>query len=82
MIAEAPIQNKKTLEELLDEIFDSFLLNVKPLKAGSSTQQYIATSANVLQELDVTTQKLIAAISSAQTFHIQVKCRSGETLLM
>jgi tRNA uridine 5-carbamoylmethylation protein Kti12 len=59
----------KSLEAQLDDILDSFLLKVQPLKEGSSTRQHIAGNANVLQELDSTTQRLVSAIMSAQNFH-------------
>ena len=71
----------KSLEEQLDEILDSFLLRVQPLKEGNSTRQHIAGNADILQELDSTTQRLISAIVSAQNLHtggdLQVKCGSG-----
>ena len=81
-----PLQPKKTVEETLDEILDQFLRNVQPLKAGAATQLHVATDANVLQELDATTTKLIAAISNAQTVHtggkLQISTTGGETLHM
>ena len=59
-------KHAKTLEQQLDEILDTFLLKVQPLKEGISTQQHIAGDANVLQELDSMTQRLVSALASAQ----------------
>ncbi len=50
-----------------DEILDSFLLKVQPLKEGMSTRQNIAEDANVLQEMDSITQRLVSALASAQS---------------
>lgn len=78
--------SKKSIEQQLDEILDSFLLTVKPLKEGNSTRQNVAGDANVLQELDSITQRLISSISSAQNFHtggkLQLKTASGVSLSM
>lgn len=56
----------KTLEEQLDDILDMFLLQTQALKEGISTRQNIAGQANVLQDLDSISAKMIAAIATAQ----------------
>jgi protein KTI12 len=66
---EDPKKETKPLEQQLDEILDSFLVKNQPLQQGSSTRQNIAGNANVLQSLDYVTQRLVSAISNAQTFH-------------
>eukprot|EP00980_Cylindrotheca_fusiformis_P025535 scaffold14008_cov124-Cylindrotheca_fusiformis.AAC.3 len=72
---------QKSLEQQLDEILDSFLLNTQPLKEGHSTRQHVAGDANVLQELDSITQRLISSIANAQNLHtggkLQLKTSSG-----
>ena len=74
-----------SIEERLDDILDSFLRE-KPLKEGHSTRQHIAGNANVLQELDSTTQRLISTIANAQNFHtggnLQLKTSGGISLSM
>ena len=79
-------KNQKTVEEQLNEILDSFLLKVQPLKVGTSTRQQVAGNANVLQQLDSTTQRLVSSIASAQNIHtggkLQVKTTTGVTLMM
>jgi hypothetical protein len=60
---------KLTLEQQIDAILESFLVTVAPLKEGVSTQRHIAGNANALQDLDATTQRLVTAISHAQTMH-------------
>ncbi|CAJ1938246.1 unnamed protein product [Cylindrotheca closterium] len=65
----------KPLEEQLDDILDNFLLRVQSLKEGHSTRNYIAGDANVLQDLDSISQKVISAINSAQNFYT-----GGDTL--
>ena len=60
---------RKTLEEQIDDILNSFLLDVAPLKEGLSTQRHIAGNANVLQDIDATTQKLVSSIVQAQNSH-------------
>jgi protein KTI12 len=79
-------EEEKSLEQQLDEILDSFLLAGQPLKEGNSTRQYIAGNANVLQELDSITQRLISSIASAQNLHtggkLQLKTAGGIQLSM
>lgn len=59
---------RKSLEEQLDDIMNSFLSS-KELTRGTSTKQNIAVSANVLSEMDAITTRLVSAISSAQIVH-------------
>jgi protein KTI12 len=60
---------KLTLAQQIDVILERFLVTVAPLKEGVSTQRHIAGNANALQDLDATTQRLVTAISQAQTMH-------------
>jgi protein KTI12 len=71
--ASAPAKDKQdaikkvlSLEERIDEILDSFLLNVKPLTEGASTRQHVASDANVLHNVDSITQQICSSISAAQ----------------
>jgi protein KTI12 len=79
-------EEQKSLEQQLDDILDSFLLEGQPLKEGNSTKQYIAGNADVLQEMDSITQRLISSIASAQTLHtggkLQLKTAGGIQLSM
>jgi protein KTI12 len=84
-----PIETTKdvrSLEERIDEILDSFLLNVKPLKEGTSTAQHISGDANVLHQVDSLTQKVCAAISQTpsngtiQISEYNVTVKSGRKL--
>jgi tRNA uridine 5-carbamoylmethylation protein Kti12 len=68
---ESTVSNKqthvpKTLEEQLDAILDTFLLQTQALKEGISTRQNIAGQANVLQNLDSISAKVISSIATAQ----------------
>lgn len=60
-----PTKDTRPLEERIDDILDSFLLDVQPLKRGTSTQQHISGDANVLHQVDSLTQKVCTAISQA-----------------
>lgn len=65
----SPIQRErqvKKLEDLIDGILDSFLLNVEPLKAGISTTIQRSAESNLLHDVDVTTQKAMEAFLVAQ----------------
>jgi protein KTI12 len=72
-------ETKKTLDEQLDEILDSFLRKVQPLKEGMSTRRHEAGDANVLQELDSITQLIVSAVSTAQNSRTAGKLVINET---
>jgi protein KTI12 len=55
-----------SLEDRIDEILDSFLLNTKALKEGASTRQHVASDANVLHNVDSVTQQVCSSITVAQ----------------
>jgi protein KTI12 len=77
-----PTNDVRPLEERIDEILDSFLLNVKPLKEGTSTAHHISGDANILHQVDSLTQKVCTAISQTSSngtiqiseYNITVKC--------
>jgi tRNA uridine 5-carbamoylmethylation protein Kti12 len=82
-----PTTDTRSLEERIDEILDSFLLDVKPLKIGTSTQQHISGDSNVLHQVDSLTQKVCTAISQAPTGNFElseygVTVKSGRKLGM
>lgn len=55
-----------TIEEQIDQMLESFLLNVAPLKEGMSTQQHVSSDANVLHDVDSITQQVCSLITAAQ----------------
>jgi len=56
----------KKIEDLIDAILDSFLLDVQPLKQGMSTKQHSSASSNVLHQVDTITQQTMTAFLTAQ----------------
>ena len=57
----------RTLEELADSILSSFLgKNVSPLKEGKSTALMVNAGANVLHDVDVITQRVVAVLMAEQ----------------
>lgn len=50
----------------IDEILDSFLLDIKALKEGLSTRQNIAASSNVLNQVDSISKKITTQILQNQ----------------
>lgn len=59
-------RNVKKIEDLIDGILDSFLLNVEPLKAGISTTIQRSAESNLLHDVDVISQKAMEAFLTAQ----------------
>jgi protein KTI12 len=62
-------QTIKSLEEQLDDILDSFLLDVAPLQEGVSTRQHLNAESNVLHQVDSITQQVCNAILAFQKHH-------------
>ena len=57
----------RTVEELADSILNSFLgKNVSPLKEGKSTALMVNAGANVLHDVDVITQRVVAVLMAEQ----------------
>lgn len=56
----------KKIEDLIDAILDSFLLDVQPLKQGMSTKLHSSASSNVLHQVDTITQQTMTAFLHAQ----------------
>jgi protein KTI12 len=54
------------IEDVIDSILDSFLLNVAPLQEGVSTQKHISAESNMLNEVDNLTQRINNEILKAQ----------------
>ena len=63
VLAEPKVQ---TLEEQIDQMLDSFLRDVQPLKQGVSTQHHVSSDANVLHNVDSITQQVCSLIAAAQ----------------
>lgn len=57
----------KKMEDIIDNILDSFLLNVQPLKEGQSTKIEFNASTNVLNDVESISQKLATALLEAQS---------------
>ena len=55
-----------TVEEQIDQVLDSFLRNVDPLKQGASTQQHVSSDANMLHDVDSITQKVCSLVTAEQ----------------
>jgi protein KTI12 len=56
----------RRIEDVIDSILDSFLLNVAPLQEGISTQKQISAESNMLNEVDNLTQRINNEILKAQ----------------
>jgi protein KTI12 len=63
---------KLTLEDRIDEILDSFFLDVEPLKEGTSTHQNMLGDADVLNKVDSLTQKLCNIIAQAPSGRVEL----------
>lgn len=59
-------KEKRKIEDVIDEILDSFLLNVRPLKEGMSTLKHVSADSDVLNQVDAVTQTTNAEILRAQ----------------
>jgi tRNA uridine 5-carbamoylmethylation protein Kti12 len=59
-------REKKQMEQLIDAILDSFLLDVEPLKEGQSTKLSKAASSNVLNDVDSVSQDIVSSFLVAQ----------------
>jgi len=56
----------KKMEDLIDAILDSFLLDVQPLKAGLSTTIQRSAESNVLHDVDIVSLKTMNEFLVAQ----------------
>lgn len=63
---QAPKRKLKKMEDLVDAILDSFLLDVEPLKEGQSTKLSTAASSNVLHDVDIISQNIATTFLNAQ----------------
>jgi tRNA uridine 5-carbamoylmethylation protein Kti12 len=57
---------KQKMEDVIDEILDSFLISTAPLQEGMSTLKLISAESNVLNEVDSLTQRINNEIIKAQ----------------
>lgn len=57
---------KPKMEEVIDNILDSFLINVAPLQESMSTRKHVPTESNVLNQIDNITQHINNEILKAQ----------------
>jgi protein KTI12 len=73
-------RKEQTLEEQLDLMLESFLLNVEPLKEGMSTQQNLSSDADVLHDVASVTQQVCSLLTSAQNKATTVGGRLSITL--
>jgi len=60
----------KKMEDLIDELLDSFLLDIQPLKPNQSTKLQGAVASNVLHDVDSISQDVLNAFVSAQKSNI------------
>jgi len=58
--------DKRRIEDVIDGILNSFLMNVQPLKEGMSTSNQVSAESNVLNQVDNVTQRINAEILKAQ----------------
>ncbi len=56
----------KKMEDLIEPILDSFLLDVEPLKEGLSTRLHASAHSNVLHDVDSISQETLNSFLSAQ----------------
>lgn len=56
----------RSMEDIIDEILDSFIIDVQPLKQGLSTKAEIAASVNILNDVDSICQQVINAFINSQ----------------
>ena len=63
---------KLSLEGRVDEILDSFFLDVKPLKEGTSTHQNLLGDADVLHNVDSLTQKVCTIIAQSPSGRVEL----------
>lgn len=59
-------QREQTVEDQIDQMLNSFLLDVEPLKQGMSTQHHVSSDADVLHDVDSVTQQVCSLIATAQ----------------
>ena len=62
--------SNRTMEDIIDEILDSFITDVQPLKQGMSTKAEITASVNVLNDVDSICQQVINAFMNSQKLSI------------
>lgn len=84
---ENPKREMKKMQDLVDLILDSFLLDVEPLKEGQSTKIATAASSNVLNDVDSISQNIASAFLKSQNNsslgsggNINVPIGSGNTV--
>ena len=56
----------KNMDDLIDTILDSFLLDVEPLKKGLSTMMHTSATSNVLHDVDSISQETMNSFLAAQ----------------
>ena len=59
-------ERKQKIEDVIDEILDSFLISTAPLQEGMSTLKLVSAESNVLNEVDSLTQRINNEILKAQ----------------
>lgn len=64
--------NELSLEERIDDILDSFFLDVQPLKEGTSTHQQMLGDSDVLNKVDSLTQKVCTIIAQAPSGRVEL----------
>ena len=63
-------QPVRTMEEIIDDILDSFISDVQHLKQGLSTKADVAANVNVLNNVDSICQEVINAFMHLQKIYI------------
>lgn len=61
-----------SLDGRIDEILDSFFLDVQPLKKGASTVQIVLGDSDVLNQVDSLTQKVCNIIAQAPSGRVEL----------
>eukprot|EP00804_Cyclotella_cryptica_P029349 CCRYP_017751-RA/>CCRYP_017751-RA protein AED:0.36 eAED:0.36 QI:0/-1/0/1/-1/1/1/0/102 len=56
-----------TIEQVIDDILNSFFIDIQPLKEGLSTLTHSSAESNVLNLVDATSQRINIEIIKAQT---------------
>ena len=71
-------QKVKKMSDLIDDLLDSFLLDVQPLQEGLSTKVQSSAAPNVLHDVDSISKKCMNAFFQAQK--VQLPSSGGGTL--
>lgn len=71
----------KNMNDLIDEILDSFLLDVEALKEGMSTKLQPSASSNVLHDVDNISQETMNTFLRAQESSLAIGAANGSIVI-